>query len=386
MSTGAAPTIDLSATYTLISGLMVLPRGDHAIQIGAEPPHWLILHEAPEDSVEILKRLNGTIPAAEVLSSVGADPILWADLLADLIDARLLVPATDWSFSGVVPGPFLEPERDSLVHRHGLATARRVLQARQDAVVVVRGSGRIASAVATSLAVSGLGHVHQQPDRALRMADLAQLGVGVDADGPTGCLPSHQAAPGEGGIGRVTRSDTAILATNLSRAAPHIRVHAPAAHHRVDLVVLAGDGPPAPSLAAELTSRGIPHLAIRAGLTNAVVGPFVLPGRSSCLMCALRQRSEIDEGRAAFEDSLRLELVVPPAQLACTATALVVADVLDHLDGVNQPTTLDGTLEWALGDAAPRRRSWSVHPECGCNGLRPDEATVRSSADRQPCG
>ena len=381
MSTGTASTIDLSAVYTLISGLTVLARGDNTVQIGAEPPHWLILHQAPADSAEILKRLNGTVPVAEVLRAAGADPALWADLLSGLVDARLLVPATDWSFSGVVPGPFLEPERDSLVHRYGIATARRVLQARQDAVVVVRGTGRIATAVATALAVSGLGHVHQQPDRALRLADLAQLGISpAPAEGH-----GQGARPGdEPGIRRVTRADVAILASHLSLAAPHIKVHAPAAHHRVDLVVLAGDGPPSPSLAAELTARGIAHLAIRAGLTNAVVGPFVLPGRSSCLMCALRQRSEIDEGRAAFEDALRLELIVPPAQLAGAAAALVVTDVLDHLDGVNEPTTLDGTLEWALGDVAPRRRSWSVHPECGCNGLRPEAPSVRSSADRRP--
>jgi hypothetical protein len=384
LSTSTARTIDLSAVYTLISGLAVVSRGDRQVQIGAEPPHWLILHRAPADAVEILRHLNGTVPVAEVLASVDADPVLWADILATLVDARLLVPAVDWSFPGVVPGPFLEAERDSLVHRHGIATARRVLQARQDAVVVVRGSGRIATAVATSLVVSGLGHVHQQPDRALRMADLAQLGLPVEtADLGRSTVP-RRTARGDPGINRATRADSAILAANLSRAAPGTRVHAPAAHHRVDLVVLAGDGPPPPSLAAELTARGIPHLAIRAGLTNAVVGPFVLPGRSSCLMCALRQRSEIDRERAAVEDALRLERVAPPTQLACAAAALVLADVLDHLDGVNEPTTLDGTLEWALGDTAPRRRSWSVHPECGCNDVRPDASAGRSSADRRP--
>lgn len=384
MAAETAAAIDLSVVYTLISGLTVLSRSDDTIQIGSEPPHWLILHNAPVGSAGILKRLNGTAPAAQILSSVGADPALWSDLLARLLDARLLVPATEWSFAGVVPGPFLEPERDSLVHRYGIATARRVLQARQDAVVIVRGTGRIATAVATSLAVSGLGHVHQQPDRALRLADLPELALLAGAADLEGDGARRRAAAGASAISRPTRGDTATLATNLSRAAPHIKVHAPAAHHRVALVVLAGDGPPSPSLAAELTSRRIPHLAIRAGLTSAVVGPFVLPGRSSCLMCALRQRAEIDAGREVFEQALRLELIVPPAQLVCSAAALVVADVLDHLDGVNEPATVDGTLEWMLGDPAPRRRSWSVHPGCGCNNLPSDAPTARSSADRRP--
>jgi hypothetical protein len=379
-----APAIDLTAVYTLISGLAVFPRDDDTVQIGSEPPHWLLLHHAPVGSVGILNGLNGTVPVGQVLSSAGADPAVWSGVLARLVDARLLVPATDWSFAGVVPGAFLEPERDSLVHRYGIGTARRVLQARQDAVVIVRGTGRIATAVATSLAGSGLGHVHQQPDRALRLADLPELGPTAGTADPRRDEARRRAASGASAISRPTRADTAMLATNLSRAAPHIKVHAPAAHHRVALVVLAGDGPPSPSLAAELTARRIPHLAIRAGLTTAVIGPFVLPGRSSCLMCALRQRAEIDEGREVFEQALRLELVVPPAQLVCAAVALVIADVLDHLDGVNEPTTMDGTLEWSLGDPAARRRSWSIHPECGCNGIRSDATTVPSSADRRP--
>ena len=54
----ADPTdpIDLSGMYTLISGLPVLARSDDVVQIGGEPPHWLLLHHAPADSVTILRR------------------------------------------------------------------------------------------------------------------------------------------------------------------------------------------------------------------------------------------------------------------------------------------------------------------------------------------
>ncbi len=366
----AAELINLGGVYTLIRGVQIVARSDDTVQIGSEAPRWLLLHHPPANAVSILKALNGTRALGDVLDRQRADPLLWRRLLTRLRDARLLVPAADWSFPGMEPGPFLEPERDSLVHRHGIAVARRVLQARQDAVVVVRGSGRVATAVATSLAVSGLGHVHQQPDRALRPADLP---------------PFETAAPTAGAdrvthhVGSATRADASLLAANLHRAAPNIHVHAPAAHHRVSLVVLAGDGPPAPSLAAELTGQRIPHLAVRAGLTSATVGPFVLPGRSSCLVCALRQRTDRDGGRPAFEEGLRLELVVPPARLVCAAAALGVADALDHLDGITVPSTVDGTVEWLLGDRTPRRRSLTVHPDCGCcsappRGASPDPA------------
>ena len=279
MTVGFADPIDLAGVYLLISGVPVVARDVSTVQIGGEPPHWLLLQQAPENAVQILRHLDGTSRVRDVLRAHSADPALWQELLTRLRDAHFLVEATEWTFPGVPAGPLLEPERDSLVHRHGVAVARRILQARQDAVVVVRGGGRIASAVAGALAASGVGHVHQQPDRDLRISGLPES----------------------------ERADTAALAANLRLVAPAVRVHAPAAHHQVDLVILCGDGPPAPSLAAELTAAGIPHLAVRAGLISAVVGPFVLPGRSACLMCATRQRTDVDVGWPTFQAGLRRE-------------------------------------------------------------------------------
>jgi hypothetical protein len=97
-----------------------------------------------------------------------------------------------------------------------------------------------------------------------------------------------------------------------------------------------------------------------------VVGPLVLPGRSSCLLCALRYRTELDDGRAEVEQGMRREVLVPPAQLVTAAAVVAVNEALDHLDGISVPITVDGTVEWQLGTFAPRRRSWNIHPECGC--------------------
>ncbi|SDO21112.1 hypothetical protein SAMN04515671_0158 [Nakamurella panacisegetis] len=356
MSVPTSRAIDLTGVYTMISGLPVLHRDPDSVQIGSEPPHCLVLHHAPPEAASILRRLNGTAPVGAVLRDHDADPVPWREVLSQLLDAHLLVPAHQWRFSGVTAGAFLEPERDSLVHPFGIPAARRALQARQDAIVVVRGTGRVATAVATSLAAAGVGHVHQQPDRALRLADLADLAAGTATTGPR-----------DGRIGSPTAGDTAILAANLRRSAPGVRVNAPAPHHRLTLVVLAGDGPPSPSLAAELTASRLPHLAVTAGLTTAAVGPFVLPGRSSCLACVLRRRSEIDHFRGTLEEELRHEIRVPAIQLAAAAASIAAADALSHIDGTTKPATLDGTIEWMLGDLAPRRRSWEVHPDCGCS-------------------
>ena len=388
MATGrGVDPLDLTARYTLIGGLPVVARTDGTVQIGREPPRTLLLRHAPVGSVRILRDLNGSRSADEVLRSHRADHELWRALLTTLREARMLVPAADWSFPGLAPSPTLEPERDSLVHRHGVAAARRALRARHDAVVVVRGSGRLATAVATSLAGSGLGHVHQQPDRALRLVDLASFqfsdGSGPAPDpvrrGRARYPAGSSAATADPPDGIPTRTDFALLASNLRRAAPTIKVHPPAAHHRVSAVVLAGDGPPSPSLAAELTGQRIPHLVVGAGLTSALVGPLVLPGRSSCLVCALRHRTERDDARASFEEALRQEFVVPPTQLVAAAAAIGVSQILDHLDGVDVPSTVDGTLEWRLGELGPRRRSWARHPDCGCASVAGPPPTVDKS-------
>lgn len=374
-----AEPIDLAEVYTLIKGVTVIGRSSGTVQIGSEPPAAVLLHHPPPHAISILRGLDGTTPLSAVLVRHRADAGVWTPLLDDLRDARLLVPMSEWSFAGLPGGPVLESERDSLVQRHGVPVARLVLQARSDAVVVVRGSGRVATAIATALLASGVGHVHQQPDRVLRLAELPDTapghGIGSpmrSADAPPGRGRQDDLAPGSG-----VKAASALLAARLRRVAPDARVHAPPAHLRVTLTVLAGDGPPAPSLAAELTDRRLPHLAVRAGLTTAVVGPLVLPGRSSCLLCALRYRTELDSGRAEVEQGMRREVVVPPAQVVATATALAVNEILDLLGGINLPNTVDGTVEWQAGTLAPRRRSWSRHPDCGCGRDQAPVTTVR---------
>jgi len=126
VTVGFADPIDLAGVYLLISGVPVVARDDRTVQIGGEPPHWLLLQQAPENAVQILRHLDGTSQVREVLRAHSADPALWRELLTRLRDAHFLVEATEWIFPGLPAGLLLEPERDSLVHRHGVAVARRI--------------------------------------------------------------------------------------------------------------------------------------------------------------------------------------------------------------------------------------------------------------------
>jgi hypothetical protein len=102
------------------------------------------------------------------------------------------------------------------------------------------------------------------------------------------------------------------------------------------------------------------------------VGPFVLPGRSSCLRCADLHRSDRDPGWPA----VAAQLGAVPARTACdVALATLVAaqaalQVLCLIDGGPLPPTVGGTLETRLPAGVTRRRGWAVHPACGCSWPR----------------
>ncbi|MCU1691479.1 MAG: UBA/THIF-type binding protein, partial [Frankiales bacterium] len=137
-----------------------------------------------------------------------------------------------------------------------------------------------------------------------------------------------------------------------------------------DLVVLA----PALVLdeqhAAELVRRGVPHLLAEVRGQVGVVGPLVLPGRSSCLHCLDLTRADLDPGWPW----LAAQLASPPAATPPCAVALAVAvaaqaaqQVLTLLDELPGVAVLDGTLEQVPPDYRWRRRSWSPHPACSCS-------------------
>jgi hypothetical protein len=150
---------------------------------------------------------------------------------------------------------------------------------------------------------------------------------------------------------------------------PTVRVHPPAAHQHPTIVVMAGGEVPDLGLAASFTRGRVPHLAVTAGVARAIVGPLVLPGRSSCLSCAHRHRSDADPGWPSIARAMSAAADTrPPAFLVTAAVSLAVGQVLDHIDGITMPSAVNGTLEWASGDLAPRRRSWVNHPSCGCRG------------------
>lgn len=118
----------------------------------------------------------------------------------------------------------------------------------------------------------------------------------------------------------------------------------------------------------------IPHLAATVVGPRAVVGPLVIPGRSSCLRCRDLHLTDADSTwpRAAVQWSARKPVGMSPglAHLAGAWAALQVLALIDA--GARDVSTpaLDGALVITLPDTRPDHEARPPHPLCGCRWPR----------------
>jgi hypothetical protein len=224
-----------------------------------------------------------------------------------------------------------------------------VLTRRLESAVTVHGAGRVGSPLVTLLAAAGVGTVVVEDAAATQPADLSPAGLGPDEVG-------------------ARRQEAALRAAR--RIAPSVRGHLPIGR-RPDLVVLAGDAVEREGrLLERLLRAGVPHLFAQVRETTGLVGPLVLPGRSSCRRCHDLHRSDRDPGWPSVAAQLsatgRRRDGACDVVLATAVASHACLQALAFLDGDPAPPAVDGTLEVFQADGRVRRRSWTVHPSCGC--------------------
>ncbi|WP_139104682.1 hypothetical protein [Gordonia sp. UCD-TK1] len=153
-----------------------------------------------------------------------------------------------------------------------------------------------------------------------------------------------------------------------------------------DLVILTDFVVHDPRVVFALTRARIPHLLVRVRDGVGIVGPLVLPGLSSCLMCADRHRSDADPDWPALAVQLiRTSGQASPAVVAMTAAMAhsqieqLVEAVRDrpHVEPRPDPQLLDHVLEFRDDPTRLDIRQWSPHPACDCRPA-PDQQ-ARSS-------
>jgi hypothetical protein len=206
--------------------------------------------------------------------------------------------------------------------------------------------------LAAVLAGSGVGRVSVR-DRGLALAGDAVVGGLTAGD--------------EGRPRALAAADAVRRASPLADVRPLPDGVAP------DLVVLARPWSAADPLLAGWQRTGTAHLVAAVRGENGIVGPLVVPGRTSCLGCADLHRRDADPRWPALAAQLTAAEPLPSgATVTCLLTAATAAlQVLAYLDGAGAPGTLDATIELRPPDHAPRLRRWTVHPACGCGAAGP---------------
>lgn len=346
-------TRELPKRPALPPGLPVLRRSASSAQLGVDPRRAVVVDGLTPPLLAALDELDGRHGIEELSGLVVGHGGHAAELLAlldQLADNGMLVDATSQE-SAPLPG-WLVPDAAAWTLRTG-RSGGRALHARRGSAVAVHGGGRLAIAIACALAGSGVGRV-----------DVLARGTVSGEDIGTGYCDAD--------IGR-PKADAARAA--IARSAPTARAAKPGGADRTeragaDLVVLADTLVPDPGVVAGLLATGTPHLPVQAHGGQGVVGPLVLPGRSSCLRCADLQRAAVDPCWPAL--SAQLSCRPQQADLCTTlaVAALAAGQVVHALGWADAarwaPPAWDATVELDSLRGALGRTRWQPHPECGC--------------------
>lgn len=328
----------------LRAGLRVLRRTATEVQVGTDP-RWAVrlpdLAPAEADLLQAVDARTDLTRVAHLVVGHDVDQDRVRALVDALTEARL---TTGGPPRAVLRGPAaVDAAVWSLLRADG--DGDRVVRARADRVVAVLGLGPTGLGIAVGLAAAGVGTLLVDDERPVRSTDVGPCGYRW-AD--TGSVREH------------------VTVRLLRDVAPHVTT---CSDRPPDVVVLVEDSVADPGRGPVLVAGGTVHLGVVVREADTVVGPFVVPGTGPCLRCLDLHRTDADPSwptlAAQLHDGGTAE---EPGPVAAVSAGLGTAAVLAHLDG-DRGLPPGATFEVSLPDVIPRRRTWAVHPECGCTAL-----------------
>jgi hypothetical protein len=206
-------------------------------------------------------------------------------------------------------------------------------------------------------------HVHGDTSRARDIIDRRRRSE-VAIDGDSAHADALALVLTTAGIGGVVRS-----APTHSSSRSHRRHAAQRACH-----VICNAAHPDAAADPDAMALDIPHLSLTAVGARCVIGPLVIPGRTSCLRCRDLHLADADPDwpRIAVQWARRRPAAVAAglAHLAGAWGALQVLALVDAGPEQVQVPTLDAALVIDLPGAQAERIARPPHPLCGCRWPR----------------
>jgi hypothetical protein len=314
----------------------------------------------------LLGLLDGSRDRAQILAAAEdlGIPAAAADRVITLLAAGGALhdfPASTYRMLSPGLRSRLAPELATAALAHGDADGgARTLARRQGACVRVYGTGGVGLSVASLLTASGIGLVVSAGQLPGTPARENVPGVPAGTADPR---PAAGLAPGD------SREQWALDPPR--DADPSVAHESSRRGRRPDLVILVDWR--RQGLPDALARTGIPHLSAAASEAIGVVGPLVLPGRTACLRCLDLARAERDPAWPLILAQVTGHAADPPAcdsVLAAMVAAQATAHALVFIDRpAAQSAVTNGTLELVLPGWQWRRRTWTIHPRCGCGRL-----------------
>lgn len=183
----------------------------------------------------------------------------------------------------------------------------------------------------------------------------------------------------DAGVGTVhVIAPSGSLGTGLPRPRDRVRVADTLDRHPLPpgtpTVVAPGCLEPDPALIEALMRADDPHVVVRPRPAGVVLGPFVVPGRTSCLVCADLTRAARDATWIEQRAALTAARAPHPAVLRDWAVATLTAQLAAWAGG-RSPDLVDRTVELGTRDWQQHWRAWRPHPSCGCTWAPPGAGT-----------
>jgi hypothetical protein len=410
----------------LKAGLRRLWRPGGALQVGVTPGRSLLLNGLGPAATAFVGALDGRrdiaglLTLAEEVGLPGAQATTLLDVLAraGFLDDAGYDPGPALRALDVTEADRLAPDMAALALGYLVpGGAVRAMTRRRMAVVAVYGCGRVGASAAHMLAAAGVGCVVPIDSGRARPADAAPAGfrnprglshrderdfpgprrgrgtratssgsrteatanakansnANPDTETNTTANAEAEADPAVApGVASPPPRRQDLVRTLIRASAPATRTTLPANRQHPDVAILAPIADGYPALAATLQADGVPHLAAEVHETTGVLGPFVQPGRTSCLRCRDLYRTARDPGwPRAMVPFGGVDAVPAVEDRACDvvlATHLAVqavSHVLAFIEG-DPPPTVNATLEVVPPFGAQTRHERPAHPDCGC--------------------
>ena len=337
-------------------GLRRVWRDPATVQFGVDVPEPVVLHGIDDGAAALLGRLDGSMDLEAFVQRAtqeGHQPDAIRQLIRELARSGVLIDAATWpGGSALTPTARsrLAPDlaASALTQWAAPGPADRCAQLAATSITI-HGVGRLGAILGVLLSASGIGTIDIVDDRTVRPEDVCVAGFSAaDVGESRASLSSHLAQWKS--VAEVPPTRQLVIVTN-------------------------GDSR---QLAQSLTAAGTPHLMVTCTESVGRIGPFVLPGESSCLRCHDLTHTDRDPGwpRVVVQLDDDAEHLASDSNLTLATGATAVLHLISWLSG-GQPPSLNGVVELRLPNGDSAQQPIPFHSACGCTWpIKNDQDTM----------